>query len=109
MRVLALSREGCSLPAGGFPINKPNFDPRQRVFAGPRVNERIRVPEVRVIGPEGEMLGMAFFKSLVKHHGKTYFEGRPGGPAPLAHPAWSKKKGRADARPKFREETPTGA
>jgi translation initiation factor IF-3 len=39
-------------------INKPNFDPRQRVFAGPRVNERIRVPEVRVIGPEGEMLGI---------------------------------------------------
>ena len=23
---------------------------------------------------EGEMLGMAFFKSLVKHHGKTFFE-----------------------------------
>jgi hypothetical protein len=23
---------------------------------------------------EGEVLGMAFFKSLVKHHGKTYFE-----------------------------------
>ena len=23
---------------------------------------------------EGEMLGMAFFKSLVKHHGTTYFE-----------------------------------
>lgn len=23
---------------------------------------------------EGEMLGMAFFKSLVKHHGKTYYE-----------------------------------
>lgn len=23
---------------------------------------------------EGEMLGMAFFKSLVKHHGRTYFE-----------------------------------
>jgi translation initiation factor IF-3 len=39
-------------------INKPNFDPRQRVFAGPRVNERIRVPEVRVIGPDGEMLGI---------------------------------------------------
>ncbi|HYH50401.1 MAG TPA: translation initiation factor IF-3 [Acidimicrobiia bacterium] len=39
-------------------MNKPNFDPRQRVFAGPRVNERIRVPEVRVIGPEGEMLGI---------------------------------------------------
>ena len=39
-------------------INKPNFDPRARVFTGPRVNERIRVPEVRVIGPEGEMLGV---------------------------------------------------
>ena len=23
---------------------------------------------------EGEMLGMAFFKSLVKHHGKQFFE-----------------------------------
>src|SRR5204862_202706 len=23
---------------------------------------------------EGEMLGMAFFKSLVKHHGRRYFE-----------------------------------
>ena len=23
---------------------------------------------------EGEMLGMAFFKSLIKEHGKTYFE-----------------------------------
>ncbi|MFM2419483.1 MAG: translation initiation factor [Pseudomonadota bacterium] len=39
-------------------INKPNFDPRARVFAGPRVNERIRVPEVRVIGPDGEMMGI---------------------------------------------------
>jgi translation initiation factor IF-3 len=39
-------------------INKPNFDPRARVFSGPRVNERIRVPEVRVIGPDGEMLGI---------------------------------------------------
>ncbi|MET0286342.1 MAG: translation initiation factor IF-3 [Polyangiales bacterium] len=39
-------------------MNKPNFDPRARVFSGPRVNERIRVPEVRVIGPEGEMLGI---------------------------------------------------
>jgi translation initiation factor IF-3 len=39
-------------------INRPNIDPRARVFAGPRVNERIRVPEVRVIGPEGEMLGI---------------------------------------------------
>lgn len=25
---------------------------------GPRINERIRVPEVRVIGPEGEVLGV---------------------------------------------------
>jgi len=28
------------------------------VFSGPRTNERIRVPEVRVIGPDGEMLGI---------------------------------------------------
>jgi translation initiation factor IF-3 len=51
-------REGYSLPAGGSAINKPNFDPRARVFSGPRVNERIRVPEVRVIGPDGEMMGI---------------------------------------------------
>jgi translation initiation factor IF-3 len=51
-------REGCSLPTGGFSINKPNFDPRARAFTGPRVNERIRVPEVRVIGAEAEMLGI---------------------------------------------------
>jgi translation initiation factor IF-3 len=28
------------------------------VFTGPRTNDRIRVPEVRVIGAEGEMLGI---------------------------------------------------
>ncbi|MCB9662255.1 MAG: translation initiation factor IF-3 [Sandaracinaceae bacterium] len=35
------------------------FDPRDRQSPfGPRVNERIRVPEVRVIGPDGAMLGV---------------------------------------------------
>ena len=28
------------------------------MHSGPRTNDRIRVPEVRVIGPEGEMLGV---------------------------------------------------
>jgi translation initiation factor IF-3 len=50
--------KGVPFPPEESAINKPNFDPRQRVFAGPRVNERIRVPEVRVIGPDGEMLGI---------------------------------------------------
>ena len=40
------------------PISRPRFDPRQRVQTGPRTNERIRIPEVRVIGAEGEMLGV---------------------------------------------------
>jgi translation initiation factor IF-3 len=42
---------------GGTVISR--FDPRQnRTNFGPRTNHRIRVPEVRVIGPEGEMLGV---------------------------------------------------
>ncbi|MBN8616960.1 MAG: translation initiation factor IF-3 [Deltaproteobacteria bacterium] len=41
-------------------MNRPRFDPRgqPRTFAGPRTNHRIRVPEVRVIGAQGEMLGV---------------------------------------------------
>ncbi|MCA9118959.1 MAG: acyl-CoA/acyl-ACP dehydrogenase [Planctomycetaceae bacterium] len=37
---------------------------------------------------EGEMLGMAFFKSLVKHHGTTYFEpiGKALAAAGIKHP-----------------------
>ncbi|WP_053234714.1 translation initiation factor IF-3 [Sandaracinus amylolyticus] len=39
---------------------RPRFDPRAQraAFSGPRTNHRIRVPEVRVIGAEGEMLGV---------------------------------------------------
>jgi translation initiation factor IF-3 len=33
------------------------FRPRQR-FDGPRMNERIRVPEIRVIGSDGSQLGL---------------------------------------------------
>ncbi len=32
--------------------------PDRNAFSGPRVNHRIRVSEVRVVGPEGEMLGV---------------------------------------------------
>ncbi|MCZ7686394.1 MAG: translation initiation factor IF-3 [Sandaracinaceae bacterium] len=40
-------------------MSRPRFDPRARhQFTGPRTNDRIRVPEVRVIGAEGEMLGI---------------------------------------------------
>lgn len=31
---------------------------KRRPFHGPRTNERIRIPEVRVVGPNGEMLGV---------------------------------------------------
>jgi translation initiation factor IF-3 len=49
---------------GPFPqevvVIRPRFDPREQrnLFSGPRANHRIRVPEVRVIGPDGEMLGV---------------------------------------------------
>jgi translation initiation factor IF-3 len=41
-------------------MGRPRFDPRQPQQRGYqiRVNQRIRVPEVRVIGAEGEMLGV---------------------------------------------------
>ncbi|MBX7196517.1 MAG: translation initiation factor IF-3 [Sandaracinaceae bacterium] len=41
-------------------MNRPRFDPRNqpRTFSGPRTNHRIRVPEVRVIGANQEMLGV---------------------------------------------------
>lgn len=38
------------------PPNRNRFRPRQP--AGPRKNERIRVPEVRVIGHDGKMIGI---------------------------------------------------
>ncbi len=31
---------------------------KRRTYHGPRTNERIRIPEVRVVGPAGEMLGV---------------------------------------------------
>lgn len=41
-------------------MGRPRFDPRQQQRGGYqiRVNHRIRVPEVRVIGASGEMLGV---------------------------------------------------
>ncbi len=46
---------------------RPRFDPRQQQQRGPavRVNQRIRVPEVRVIDFDGSMLGvMATYEAL---------------------------------------------
>ncbi|MGD8825156.1 MAG: translation initiation factor IF-3 [Myxococcales bacterium] len=40
-------------------IARPRFGPRDRPRNfGPRVNDRIRVPEIRVIGADGNMLGV---------------------------------------------------
>ncbi|MDD9972225.1 MAG: translation initiation factor IF-3 [Myxococcales bacterium] len=39
-------------------MGRPRFDPRARQQQGPRVNHRIRVPQVRVVGADGEMLGV---------------------------------------------------
>lgn len=47
-------------------ISRPRFDPRQRVQTGPRTNERIRIPEVRVVGAEGEMLGVMETREALK-------------------------------------------
>jgi translation initiation factor IF-3 len=48
-------RMGPSLrPSGAYPSRRP-FPRRE---TGPRKNDRIRVPEVRVIGPEGQQLGV---------------------------------------------------
>ena len=48
-----------STRSGAIRLARPRFDPRDRARNfGPRINERIRVPEVRVIGAEGEMLGV---------------------------------------------------
>lgn len=42
-----------------MPINKPRFENRERSSqSGPRVNHRIRVPQVRVVAADGSMLGV---------------------------------------------------
>jgi len=39
-------------------IRRPRNDNRKQRYSGPRINERIRIPEIRVIGADGEMLGV---------------------------------------------------
>ena len=39
-------------------IRRPRNDHRKQRYSGPRINERIRIPEIRVIGPDGDMLGV---------------------------------------------------
>jgi translation initiation factor IF-3 len=42
-----------------LPINKSRFDSRERGSQqGPRINHRIRVPQVRVVAEDGSMLGV---------------------------------------------------
>lgn len=49
-------------------IQKPSFDRRENRggYSGPRINERIRIPEVRVIGAEGEMLGVLETRDAIR-------------------------------------------
>lgn len=38
--------------------NKTRSETQERAYHGPRVNHRIRIPQVRVVGPGGDMLGV---------------------------------------------------
>jgi len=66
---------------GAEPIRR-RFDerpggPEQR---GPRVNERIRIPQIRVIGAEGEQLGILYTEEalqMAKDHGLDLVEVAP--------------------------------
>jgi translation initiation factor IF-3 len=49
--------EGAPTPGESI-IPRPRSTEPPRRFSGPRVNDRIRIPEVRVIGANGEMLGV---------------------------------------------------
>lgn len=57
--------------------NRPHFQRRNFKNRGPRKNERIRVPEVRVISPEGKQLGILKTTeaiALAKEHGLDLIE-----------------------------------
>jgi len=44
---------------GGGPISpEPRSDSRNNTSTEPRINDRIRVPEVRLVGPHGEQVGI---------------------------------------------------
>src|SRR4051795_10481266 len=45
------------VPAPGGPATPPRAG-RGEAITEPRINDRIRVPEVRLVGPEGEQVGI---------------------------------------------------
>ena len=53
---------GPALSAGPFLMRAPAGDPSLcfggSISAEPRINDRIRVPEVRLVGPNGEQVGI---------------------------------------------------
>src|SRR5262249_16210456 len=66
------------------PINNREFDRRPQRDLGPRLNHRIRVPEVRVIDAEGQQLGVMATRdalNLAREQGLDLVE-----VAPMAHP-----------------------
>lgn len=68
---------------GGRPGGNRRFQRRDR---GPRKNERIRVPEVRVIGPEGKQIGVMKTReaqSLAKQLGLDLVEVSPTAKPPV--------------------------
>ncbi len=66
--------------SGGFvvsaPIRRPRQPPRQRgirywqqggaISVEPRINDRIRVPEVRLVGPNGEQVGIVRIEDALR-------------------------------------------
>ena len=51
-------RAGRYLYRGGPISPEPRSDSRNNTSTEPRINERIRVPEVRLVGPDGEQVGI---------------------------------------------------
>ncbi|WP_375539661.1 translation initiation factor IF-3, partial [Nocardiopsis sp. BMP B8015] len=54
-------------PPGGRPIpGNPRKLGRGPISAEPRINDRIRVPEVRLVGPNGEQVGIVSVQDALR-------------------------------------------
>jgi translation initiation factor IF-3 len=49
----------CASAHGGLPrVRRPTTTTKEQHISEPRINDRIRVPEVRLVGPNGEQVGI---------------------------------------------------
>ncbi|HEX2705348.1 MAG TPA: translation initiation factor IF-3 [Candidatus Lustribacter sp.] len=48
----------CWTAASGASVTRPSHRPKEHHISEPRINDRIRVPEVRLVGPNGEQVGI---------------------------------------------------